>query len=916
MRPRFRRLECLYLTKDILSTGIDGSMRIRNFIGFCLGALAVTSGMPVFAEEPSAAEPLAGTVELGQSANLPPDDSDPLVRTVELNFDSQGGASSVDLETYLYYMEITNHISAPSQGRWVPYTNEVEQVLVEDFRRLWDTGFLDDLSIDVVDEPYSNGVIGKHITFRFEERARVKIYTFEGSEELDRADIDTAMSENGMSIRLDAFLDQRMIQQVEALLRTMFSAEGYPFAEVSHELSDLPGGPKVVQLTFNMSEGSKVHIEEIDFVGNEDLSDGELKSQMEQIKERWWLSWMTGRGTYKEALFEEDADRIVAHYLERGYIDARVGSPQTDYLDVSEDGKNRGMRLRIPVNEGERYRIGDLRFDGNELLTDYGVTQIFDEIVEGAYYSQRQIVEAIEAAREAYGARGYTEFTAFPDLQRRTSAEYAVGADVEPVSSDLGEENETRQEPAEDPYAHLQRPTHLDGAPVVDVTMRMEEGEQQFVNRITFVGNESTHDEVIRREVQLLENGVFNTTALQNSIRRLNQLGYFEPVDESAVEIVNVEGEENEVNLNVQLIETNLNQLTFGAGVSQFDGLFAQLSFATTNFLGRGETLSVGFQNGSRLRNINLGYSKPYMFGKNLSAGANVFSRRVEWIGAYSEDSYGGSMTLGAPLALFTRMFLTYSYEATSVGDVNPALAEDPNIWAMNPFFADSLMLSTQGRRTVSKIAPSLRHNTVDHPIFPCSGTSYSATMEFAGLGGSTTFYKPILEGVWYLPQSRRTIIGIRTQYQHIASGAPDTIPIFERLWLGGEFSMRGFDIRRVGPTVADMDPSVDPDSYQGKMVMGGNKSLLFNGEFQFVVAQPVRIVYFYDTGQVQDFGQKFALDQFKTSTGVELRFFMPVLNVPFRLIYAWNPQREGIYNDRFEVQEETVFRFAIGTTF
>ena len=262
-------------------------MRIRNFIRFCLFTLAVTSGMQVFAGEPSANEPLVETVELGQSANLPPDDSDPLVRTVELNFDSQGGASSVDLATYLYYMEITDHISAPIQGRWVPYTNEVEQVLVDDFRRLWDTGFLDDLSIDVVDEPYSNGVIGKHITFRFEERARVKIYTFEGSEELDRADIDTAMSENGMSIRLDAFLDQRMIQQVEALLRTMFSAEGYPFAEVSHELSDLPGGPKVVQLTFNMSESAKVHIEEIDFVGNEDLSDGELKSQMEQIKERW-----------------------------------------------------------------------------------------------------------------------------------------------------------------------------------------------------------------------------------------------------------------------------------------------------------------------------------------------------------------------------------------------------------------------------------------------------------------------------------------------------------------------------------------------------------------------------------------------------------------------------------------------------
>ena len=804
-------------------------MRMTDSFAVCLCALSVLFAVPLLADEPSLNEPMGAEVEAGQlqATPLPPEGSPPLVKTIELNFDSQGGASSVDLATYLYYMEIANHVSLPSQGKWVPYNEEIEQIIVRDFRKLWDTGFLDDLSIDVVDDPYSNGVIGKHVTFRFEERARVKIFTFEGSEELDRSDIDTAMQDNGLAIRLDAFLDQGKIQQVEALLRTMFSAEGYPFAEVHHELSDLSGGPKVVQLTFHMSEGPKVHVEEIDFVGNDDLSDRELKGQMKQIKERWWLSWMTGRGTYKEALFEEDADRIVAHYLERGYIDARVGSPETVYLDESEDGTARGMRLRIPVDEGERYRIGDLRFDGNEVLTDVGMEQIFGSLEAGEYFSQKEVVEAIEVTRDVYGTRGYTELTVFPDLQRRTSPDYAVGGDVDVTATDFGEAGEAGefgQAPAGDPYAHLQRPTHMDGDPIVDVTMRIQEGEQQFVNRITFVGNESTHDEVIRREVQLLENGVFDTTALKNSIRRLNQLGYFEPVDESAVAIENVEGAENEVDLTVRLTETNLNQLTFGVGISQFDGFFGQLSFSTTNFLGRGETLSVGVQNGSRLRNINLGYTKPYMFNRSLSAGVNLFSRRVEWIGAYTEDSNGGSATLGWPLSLFTRMYLTYSYEGTSVTDVNPLLAEDPDAFFLNPFFRDGLLLETQGRRTVSKIAPSVRHNTVDHPIFPFSGKSYTATMEFAGIGGSTRFWKPILEGIWYIPHLSRTTIGIRTQYQHIVTGNPSQLPIFERLWLGGEYSIRGFDIRRVGPTVADLDPGVSPDSFQGRMIIGGKQ--------------------------------------------------------------------------------------------
>ena len=141
-------------------------------------------------------------------------------------------------------------------------------------------------------------------------------------------------------------------------------------------------------------------------------------------------------------------------------------------------------------------------------------------------------------------------------------------------------------------------------------------------------------------------------------------------------------------------------------------------------------------------------------------------------------------------------------------------------------------------------------------------------------------------------------------------------MPVFERLWLGGEFSIRGFDIRRVGPTVGDLNPEVNPNSFQARTVVGGNKSLLFNGEYQITIAQPVRFVLFYDTGQVQDFGRKFDVDSFKTSTGIELRFFMPVLNVPFRLIYAWNPQRDNVFDDRFEPQKETVFRFAVGTTF
>ena len=211
-----------------------------------------------------------------------------------------------------------------------------------------------------------------------------------------------------MGIRLDSFLDLSKVRQVEGLLRSMFSANGYQFAEVSHELTALAGGPKVVHLTFQLDEGPKVHIEEIEFVGNEEIDDGELKGQMEQIKERWWLSFLSGRGTYKEALFEADADRVVEHYMEAGFIDAKVGSPDTQYLEVSEDGKSRGMRLRIPVDEGPRYRVGDIRFDGNLVVTELGLQTMFSDLVPGEYYSQKVVSDAIEVGNQFYGRLGYT----------------------------------------------------------------------------------------------------------------------------------------------------------------------------------------------------------------------------------------------------------------------------------------------------------------------------------------------------------------------------------------------------------------------------------------------------------------------------------------------------------------------------
>ena len=211
----------------------------------------------------------------------------------------------------------------------------------------------------------------------------------------------------------------------------------------------------------------------------------------------------------------------------------------------------------------------------------------------------------------------------------------------------------------------------------------------------------------------------------------------------------------------------------------------------------------------------------------------------------------------------------------------------------------------------------------MDHPIFPTTGKKYTASFEYAGLGGNTQFYKPTIEGIWYLKHARRLTIGFRARGEYISPiGSTVGLPIFTMLTLGGDFSLRGFDIRSIGPN----DPFIvhaDGTTSGSGLVIGGNKSLLFNIEYLISIADPVRLVFFYDAGQVADFGQHFATDLFRTSTGAEVRFFMPVLNVPFRLIYVFNPQRGDcpngascVLNDRFRPQEGSLFKFAIGTTF
>jgi outer membrane protein insertion porin family len=834
---------------------------------FWLGALV--GATPVAAQAPSA--PPAAVPQPQAAPVLPPPGSPPLVRFIELTFPTQGNASGIEPETYLYYIQTKP--SSPSAGRWEPYN---EQTVLDDFHRLWNTNFLDDLKIDVTDAPYDNGVIGKHITYVMEERERIKIVDYEGTKVIQQTKIDEALRDKGIQIRLDSFIDQGIVRRVAGVVRDMMAEKGYQDATVVSEKMSMPGGPKLVHLTFRITEGPKVRIGGVQFVGNKALGNGTLKRQMKNNKGPGFLSryliFLKG-GTYQDAKFEEDADRVVQYYRDHGYIEVKVGQPALTLLRDSSDRKTRWMQLRIPVTEGQRYRIGEFAFDGNKVVKSEHLRTLFKKKT-GEYYSEKTMRNGLEKAREIYGAAGYFEFTGYPDLQP---------ADPPPDAAPAGRSP----------------------APLVNVTMRVQEGKRYFVNRINFAGNLTTRDDVIRRELRVFENGVFDTEALKNSVKRLNQLGYFKPLEEQkGIVIDKTPGTDDRVDVTLKLEEQNRNQLTFGAGVSEVDGVFGQLSFQTANFMGRGESLTLSMQRGARANNYDIGLVEPYLFGRPISGSADVYTRKTDYYVStkavgYSEVREGMTTSIGKPLRRFSRIYLGYTYEVINIA-ISDALLATTNSTSTTsgiPLF-DPL---DRGRHIDSHITPTFIHDTVDNPLTPHSGTRLTASLQVAGalLRGSYSYLKPDVEAIFYLPTSRRTGFGLRAQTGLLRLyGTTTAVPYYLRYFLGGEYQIRGVDIRTVGPI-----------DLANNRALGGNKFVLFNAEYYVDVAGPVRVLGFHDAGQAFEENHNIDLGQLRTSTGVEARVIVPMLNVPFRLIYYWN-----IYRDTF--QPRRGFRFAVGTTF
>ena len=564
------------------------------------------------------------------------------------------------------------------------------------------------------------------------------------------------------------------------------------------------------------------------------------------------LSWIGGKDVFKQNKIPDDVDLIKKKFQENGYMEATVGEPRTETIEKRTIffRKQKMMRLIIPVHAGYLYRVGEIKIEGNKAVNGKYLRSLV-KLDKGQVYSTQIREKAIEKMGETYRDGGYL---------------YAQVAPVESLD-----------------------PKHK----VINVTFNVYEGEVAFLHRLEFRGNNYTKDKVIRREMLLREGDRFSLAYFKDSILRIKQLGLVDLEKEPDIKPDPEDPTKIDVQVNVK--ELQRNNIQFTAGYSGYEGTFVALSYSTVNFLGAGETLEFMVQTGKRVKNYSFGFTEPYLFDQPITLGFNLFDRRIDYPYLYNQKSRGLDLVLGARLFAYWRANLTYSYQNIHVSLPNSSTGGTSPYY--DPIYQSMFGL---GSYNMSSLEPLLYRSTVDSPLTPSRGTMYSLSFKFAGsfLGGEISLYRPRIELAHFQPFIANHVIGLHMEFQYVRAMKGSSLPFWEKFYLGGERSVRGYEIYTIGPR-----------SSTGT-ILGGEKSLVVNAEYIIPIGGPLWAILFYDMGNSLASGQKFSFKSMYTSTGLEARVFVPALRVPFRLIFAYNSPKIISEESNF------AFRFAVGTTF
>ncbi len=592
---------------------------------------------------------------------------------------------------------------------------------------------------------------GNTLIIRVVENPIINRLAFEGNKRIKDEILATEVQ-----LRPRVVYTRTKVQADVARLVELYRRSGRFGATVEPKVIQLPQNR--VDLVFEINEGLLTEIQRISFIGNKRFSDSRLREQI-LTKETVWYRFLTTDDTYDPDRLTFDRELLRKYYLSKGYADFRVVSA------VAELTRDRtGFYITFTVEEGERYRFGAVSLDSK--LRDLSVEQML-ELVQtepGDWYDAEAVEETVQDLTDAVGNLGF----AFVDVRPRERRD---------------RENRT-----------------------IDLTYEIAEGPRVFVERINITGNVRTLDEVIRREFRLVEGDAFIVAKLRRSRQRIRDLGFFDKVD-----VDRVQGSSpDKAVINVEVSEQSTGELTVGAGVSTIDGVLAEISIRERNLLGRGQTLRLGFIVSGRRQELDLSFTEPYFLERDLAAGFDLFRRERDITdqGTFDEDSTGGTLRAGYPIADRLRQQVKYTVRRDKIEDVDAT--------------ASRFIRDQEGSRLTSAIGQGLTYDARDSRINPTEGYFLRLEQDLAGLGGDARYLRDQVTAAFFYPVTAEWVASVSASVGHIFGIGGEDVRINERFFIGGS-TLRGFDTAGIGPRDRDTD-----DALGGNLFVTGTTELSF----------------------------------------------------------------------------------------
>jgi len=506
--------------------------------------------------------------------------------------------------------------------------------------------------------------------------------------------------------------------------------------------------------------------------------------------------------------------------------------------------KDNEIHISLKIDEGAQFKVGKVEVDGDIIRTRQeliGQLKIGKEKV----YNEEVVRNDVLALMDVYSDEGY----AYADISPRMDKDIEHG--------------------------------------IVNISYTIEKGKQVYFEKIFITGNTKTRDKVIRRQLEVYERELYSGQRLKRSVRNLHRLDYFEDIK---VNTLKGSGDDQMV-LKLDVTEKPTGTFSFGGGYSSVENVFGMVSVSQRNLFGLGQTLQLKAEVGGSTTRYTLSFTEPWLFDIPLSAGFDLYNWEKDY-DIYDKDSKGGGVRFGYPVYDYTRAYLSYSYD----------IADIENIDKENASYS---IIEMEGENITSSIAATLQYDSRDKVFNPTEGANHSLTVEYAGIGGDIAFTKYLGELGQYIPLFWGTVGFLHAKGGRVEQNTGGKLPDYEKFYLGGMNSLRGFDWR----DICLKEDKLNEDGTTTVVDVGGYQFVQFNAEFLIPLIKKAGIVgvLFYDTGTVYD-KSEIDLGDMRKSAGFGFRWYSPMGPIRIENGYILDPKEGEEKGGRWEFTMGSAF--------